>query len=281
MLSYQHSYHAGNLADVHKHSLLAILLASLQRKNKPYVYLDTHAARGWYDLRADSANKTAEYTEGIDLLWSRADWPDELLLYRDALASRNTGSRLTYYSGSPAIAANAMRAGDAAMLMEWHPQEFAALKSAMGAQPQITLHCRDGREGLPALLPHNIRRGVVLLDPSYEEKQDYDNMALCVAAAHRRWAQGIYVVWYPILAAGRHQHLLRRFKQLQLGDVWVSEVGFSAPDEATWQGLKGSGMLVLNPPWQLEEKWQRAEQWLSASLPRWLEARNSWLTPDR
>jgi 23S rRNA (adenine2030-N6)-methyltransferase len=250
MLSYQHGFHAGNFADLHKHSVLVALLESLNRKAKPWSYLETHSGRALYDLSDAQAQKTGEYRDGIARLW-QPPLPEALKPYLAQIARVNAGAALTHYPGSPTIAAGMAREQDVLRLMELHPAEVDALRQVFRDDARVAVHHRDGYEGVGALLPPNPRRGLVLIDPAYEVKDEYAQVVRFLKKAHRRWPTGIYAVWYPLLAANRWQTLVQELKDAALGPLLRSELRVAAEDCG---GMYGSGMLVLNPPWQLDRQ---------------------------
>ncbi|WP_299561001.1 23S rRNA (adenine(2030)-N(6))-methyltransferase RlmJ [uncultured Sulfitobacter sp.] len=247
MLSYQHIYHAGNMADVHKHSLLAWTLDYLTRKEKPLSYIETHAGRALYDLGRDEALKTGEAAAGIMLArdWFGSDHPYARTLER---TRAEHGSHA--YPGSPLIAAHLLRDTDRLHLAELHPAEHAALDLAMSPYP-VTCHLRDGFETAFALCPPTPRRGLMLIDPSYEIKTDYADIPRHIAKLHRAWNVGIIMLWYPILTSRVHlpmiQQLMGRHPQ-----ALRHEVRF--PPARIGHGMVGSGLFMLNPPYGLAEE---------------------------
>ena len=256
MLSYRHAFHAGNHADVLKHSCLAFLLASFKRKDKPFIYIDTHAGAGAYDLKGEWAKKTNEHSAGIAKLWQEAEkWPE----LSDYFGTINTlksehadPDKLRYYPGSPEIARQLMRPQDKLALIELHNNEVQLLRGNMRHDERIAIHHRDGFEALPALLPPTPRRGLVLIDPPYEQKQDYQQVVETLQQATKRWATGTYAIWYPILGRQRDhsQTMLRKIKQLGLNDVLVIELEVAAQEADL--GMNGSGLIIVNTPWQLD-----------------------------
>jgi 23S rRNA (adenine2030-N6)-methyltransferase len=260
MLSYRHAFHAGNHADVLKHAVETLIIEQLKSKDKPFCYLDTHAGGGCYDLSGEWPQKKAEYLDGIARLWpERQHWP-ELAAYWDIIATLNE-SELRFYPGSPEIARHLLREQDKLMLMELHNQEIEILRRHMGSDSRSAIHHRDGFEGLLALLPPTPRRGLVLMDPPYELKDDYQRVLQTLKKAMQKWSTGIYALWYPILGkdADRSRSMLELFKYAGFPSVLVAELEVAAqPDE--W-GMNGSGMLILNAPWQLDGQ-------LTALLPR-------------
>lgn len=259
MLSYQHAYHAGNLADVHKHALLAWMLDYLTAKDKPLTYLESHAGRGLYDLAAPEAVKTGEAAAGIARLEAGfpADHPYRRVLDR-VRARHGAGA----YPGSPLIAVNLLRPDDRIHLAERHPQEQVALEDAMRDWP-ARVHRADGFAKMLELTPPNPRRGMMLIDPSYEVPADYDGMARFVGQVARKWNVGIIALWYPILADARHAPMLAALEAAHPGAL-RHEVRF--PPARAGHRMTGSGLFVVNPPWGLADEGARLAA-LFAALP--------------
>lgn len=252
MLSYQHGYHAGNLADLHKHALLAWAMDYLTAKDKPLSYLETHAGRGLYDLGSDQAQKTQEAAQGIDRAitggWLPGDHP--LIGTLDAIRAVR-GPRA--YPGSPLIAAHFLRPDDRAHLAELHPGEYEALRAVAGF---ATTHHRDGFEMANALCPPDPRRGLLLIDPSYEVKADYESVPRRIAQIARKWNVGIIALWYPLLTDNRHLAMTARLA-VDHPDALISEVRFAPARPG--HSMVGSGMWVLNPPWGMADEARRLQ----------------------
>ena len=244
MLSYQHAYHAGNLADLHKHGALAWMLDYLAQKPKPLTYIETHAGRGLYDLSGPEAVKTGEAAQGIG---AHADWfgPDHPLTRARQIVTGVHGP--DHYPGSPAIADALLRDTDALHLAELHPAEHAALRGHLGRRAKI--HKQDGFALAHALTPPEPRRGLTLIDPSYEVKADYEAVPRHVAKLHRAWNVGVMVLWYPVLASATHRGMLRALAADHPGAM-RHEVGF--PPARPGHGMVGSGLFILNPPYGLD-----------------------------
>ncbi len=240
MLSYQHIYHAGNLADVHKHTLLAWMLDYLTRKDKPLTYIETHAGRALYDLNAPEAVKTGEAAQGIALIRPHLA-PDHP--YAQVLAAQDAGR----YPGSPAIAGHILRATDTIHLAELHPREHAALARAM---PSANVHNQDGFATAHGLIPPTPRRGLLQIDPSYEIKGDYATLPGHIRKWHRAWNVGVIALWYPLLKNKLHQTLTKKLRQ-DFPDAFLHEIGFKPARDG--HGMIGSGIFVLNPPFGLAE----------------------------
>ena len=247
MLSYQHIYHAGNPADVHKHALLAWMLARMTEKPKTLSYIETHAGRGLYDLGSEAALKTGEAAAGIERLETRldADHP-----YRRALAAVRAEHGPRSYPGSPLLAAQFLRPDDPMHLCELHPQEGAALSDVIGHRAKI--HAADGFDTAFAICPPTPRRGLMLIDPSWEVKSDYSRMPDVIKKLHRAWNVGVIALWYPILNDGRHRAMLAKLEGLGLPDTLRSEVRF--PPVREGHRMTGSGLFVVNAPWGLEDE---------------------------
>lgn len=245
MLSYQHAYHAGNAADVHKHALLAWTLDYLTRKDKPLSYLESHAGRGLYDLSGPEATRTGEAAEGVQRLAARlaADHP-----YRRSLDILRARHGPAAYPGSPLIAATLLRDIDRIDLAERHPQERAALEHAM-AGTGARIHAEDGPAMALRHVPPQPRRGLLLVDPSYEVKADYEAMATLLPQIARRWNVGILMLWYPLLSDARHRPILARL-EADFPRALRHEVGF--PPARKGHRMVGSGLFVANPPWGLD-----------------------------
>ena len=245
MLSYQHLYHAGNLADVQKHALLAWVLDYLTQKDKPLSYIETHAGRGLYDLAAPEAVKTGEAAQGVARLAARLR-PDHP--YRQRLEEVRVMHGAAAYPGSPLIAALGLRETDTLHLAELHPQEHAALKAAM-ADWGAHLYKADGFQTALALTPPTPRRGVMLIDPSYEVKEDYATLPRHIAAITRKWNVGIVMLWYPILTGGAHRPMLAALTAAH-PDALCHEVTF--PPARDGHRMVGSGLFVVNPPYGMD-----------------------------
>lgn len=242
MLSYQHAYHAGNLADVHKHSLLAWALDYMTRKDKPLTYLETHAGRGLYDLTDAAALKTGEAAKGITIA---ADWFADGHPYTLALATIRANHGPTAYPGSPFVAAETLRPMDNIHLSELHPQEFAALKANMASYGAV-MKQRDGWEMALSVCPPDPRRGLLLIDPSFEVKSDYVTIPDTMTKIHRKWGVGVQMLWYPVLTDGPHVPMIKALKTA-IPDGFVHEVAF--PPARDGHRMVGSGLFVVNAPY--------------------------------
>jgi 23S rRNA (adenine2030-N6)-methyltransferase len=251
VLGYRHAYHAGNHADVLKHTVLVQLLDYLAAKDKPFWYIDTHAGAGRYALQQGYAAERREYAEGIEPLWRAASLPAPLARYVGLVRAINPPRALKVYPGSPWIARACMRPQDRLWLHELHPADFALLdrEFAAGSVPARVLDT-DGFGGLKALLPPEPRRALVLFDPSYELREDYARLPETLREALRRFATGVYMVWYPMIPRREARELPARLAALAPGRWLRAELVVRAA-EAT-HGLYGSGVFVINPPYTLE-----------------------------
>ena len=250
MLSYRHSFHAGNFADVIKHIVLIQVLESLLKKDKPFEYIDTHAGAGLFDLRSGHAEKLEEYVNGIGKLNSE-DWP-ELASYFEVIKAYNDTGSLNYYPGSPLIALHFLRPQDRAWLYELHPEDIELLRNNIGNNRRVKIMCEDGLKGLLSLLPPTARRGLVLIDPSYEVKSEYEQVFTTVSKACKKFSTGIYAIWYPVVDRSRIHKMEQSFIGSGIKDIQRFELGLS-PDTSE-RGMTASGMIIINPPWGLFEK---------------------------
>lgn len=244
-MNYQHSYHAGNFADVFKHIVLSLVLQAMSAKSTPYTYLDTHAGAGKYDLPS-----SGEHTQGIERLWAqRQAWP-ELADYWSVIADINAADSPRCYPGSPALAHALARPQDSITLIEAHPDVARLLKAQWGKDARVHVHQRDGYEALKALLPPDAKRGVVLIDPPFEDPQEFRHLLRALRAALQRWPTGVYCAWFPL----KDKHQAQRFERSLRADfaakiLWTElRVG-----EITATGkLMACGMVIINPPWRLD-----------------------------
>ena len=261
MLAYRHAFHAGNHADVLKHLVLVQVLRYMNGKDKPYRYVDTHAGAGGYSLEGRYAQKKGEYERGIALLWERDDLPEPLADYVSLVRQFNPQGVLEQYPGSPAIAHMLLRPTDQMRLFELHPTEHRILESYLGTQRGVEVRHADGFDGLKGTLPPTTRRGVVLMDPSYEGNGDYGKVIASLRDALQRFAEGVYVIWYPQVQKVEAAELPRRLEALAPKGWLHARLTVAKPDSLGF-GLAGSGMFVINPPYTLHDTLAGVLPWL-------------------
>ena len=250
LLSYRHSYHAGNYADVIKHIVLVEVLEHLIKKDKPFDYIDTHAGAGIYNLKSEHAAKLQEYTQGIAKL-KPEQWP-ELSTYFSILQLCNPDGKLNFYPGSPFIANSFLRGKDRSWLYELHPNDAEVLLKNTLKIKGVRVMREDGFKGLLSLLPPISRRGLVLIDPSYEIKSDYALVVETLIEAYKRFPTGIYALWYPVVDRKIIDTLERRLARSGIKNVQRYELGIT--QDQFGSGMSASGMIVINPPWTLMKK---------------------------
>jgi 23S rRNA (adenine2030-N6)-methyltransferase len=248
VVNYRHAFHAGNFADVHKHVVLLALLERLKQKPKPLFYLDTHAGRGWYDLRAEDATRGGEWREGIARLAGRSAQSADFLRYLKA--THATGGAPTRYPGSPVLALDALRAGDRAVLIEHQPTEAQALKQSTLGQRNVAVVCGDGYAALKTYLPPHENRGLVLIDPPYEADSEFADAERALRLGLSRWPNGVFALWYPIKAGTQAQRLSAALHASGLRKLLRLELTVRPADSPI--GLNGSGLVIANPPWKFD-----------------------------
>lgn len=249
MLSYQHIYHAGCLADVYKHSILSILLTQLIQKERALSYIETHAGRGLYDLNSPEAQKTGEFREGIERVLERGVFPESHPYIKIIRKIENTYNK-HIYPGSAAIAQEILRSQDSIHLMELHPQEVVHLrKNIIG--DSVHIHHRDGYEGALAMVPPLPRRGVIFIDPSFEVKQEYQDVVVFIQKLRKKWPEGSIVLWYPVLEANYHERMIDSLLKAGFKNTYHNEMPFTHSLEKS--GMLGSGMVIINCPFGVDK----------------------------
>ncbi|RDI48581.1 23S rRNA (adenine(2030)-N(6))-methyltransferase RlmJ [Aquicella lusitana] len=268
-MNYRHLFHAGNFADVVKHVTLVALLASLARKETPFCYIDTHAGTGFYDLSSEFAAKNKEYEGGIEKVIQQDNPPDLIRRYLYCVHQINnkltssTFASLRYYPGSPMIARCLARPHDRIIACELQPAEYQALRTAFAGDKQVAIHHMDGFLGLKAFLPPHERRGLVLIDPPYENPDEFTRIAHALPTALKRWETGIYAIWYPIKEKSQVERFYRAIKKDLVLPVLAIEFTIF-PDLPNH--LNGCGMVVINPPWQFDTVIAETLPWLWKAL---------------
>ncbi|RXJ73002.1 23S rRNA (adenine(2030)-N(6))-methyltransferase RlmJ [Veronia nyctiphanis] len=279
MLSYRHSFHAGNHADVLKHIVQSLIIEALKEKEKPFVYHDTHSGAGRYDLHDEWSEKTGEYKDGIAQLWQRDDIPDALAPYIDVIRSLNDTEQLRFYPGSPKMGRTLLREQDRAVLTELHPSDFPLLLQEFRGDRQVKMFKEDGFGRLKASLPPKERRGMVLIDPPYELKHEYQDVVDAIGASIKRWATGTYAIWYPVVYRQNIDLITQGLEQLGIRKVLQIELGVD-PDSQE-RGMTASGMIVINPPWKLESHMQSILPWLQRVIaPETGHHFVKWVVPE-
>ncbi len=250
MLSYRHAFHAGNHADVLKHYVLGLVLAHTAQKDKPFWYIDTHAGAGMYSLDTGYATQNAEFEQGINKLISAKNLPQPLADYVAQIQSFNTGS-VALYPGSPAIAEKYLRSDDKMRLFELHPNDYKLLnENFQDFGKQVKIEMQNGFTGIKACLPPPPRRAVVLIDPPYEDKQDYQHVVESIKDSLKRFATGTYIVWHPILQRPEPEQMIESLMHLNVPDWLHVSMNIHAPSTEGY-GMHGSGLFIINPPWTL------------------------------
>lgn len=258
-MNYRHAFHAGNVADVHKHLVLAGILDYLLQKPKPLLYLDTHAGRGLYDLYSDEATRGHEWQQGIGALIDRPLTAPLLQRYVAIIrALQPDPNQLRVYPGSPVLANHLLRDTDRRVFIERHAEECVALRKALRQlhAPQLTIDDSDGYHALKQFLPPKEKRGLVLIDPPFEDANEFRVAADALIQAATRWPTGVYALWYPLKSGGLVKGFYAALKQSGLKKLLLTELWVRPLDTPT--GLNGSGMVILNPPWQLDEQLRTA-----------------------
>lgn len=251
-MNYRHIYHAGNFADVVKHLVLVLVLSCLKKKEAPFFVLDTHGGIGLYDLKAEAAQKTGEAAGGIGALQAHCDFSEHIKDYIKIVKQVN-GSKKTFrkYPGSPMLVRESLRAQDRFVTCELHPEDFQSLKRNLGRDSRVRVEHRDGYEAVRALLPPSERRGVILIDPPFEEPDEFSRMVRALREGHRRFSSGVFLLWHPIKDLAPVRAFYEDIKTLGIPDILAVSLFLRAPEDPAL--LNGSGLVIVNPPWQLEE----------------------------
>jgi 23S rRNA (adenine2030-N6)-methyltransferase len=263
-MNYRHAFHAGNSADVVKHSLLIALVQALQLKEGALTLIDTHAGCGLYDLDGDQALRTGESAHGV--LRAFADLPPLLIDYRAAVQAVNAGAETRFYPGSPRLLAQFLRPQDILILNEKHPEDARTLRRAMRGT-QAAVHERDAYELWLAMLPTRTPRGMVVVDPPYEQTDERARITSTLASAHRKWAHGVTVIWYPIKDRATHDRWKQHLSMLGIPKFLSVEHWLYDTDQPS--NYNGAGLFIVNPPYAFTQ-----------ALPPLLEALRAALAPE-
>jgi 23S rRNA (adenine2030-N6)-methyltransferase len=290
-VNYRHHFHAGNFADVMKHALLLHVLRALQRKEKGVLYLDTHAGRGTYDLAAarqgDTLARQPEWPDGIGRLWpDTPGMPDMVRSYVEAVRGfdrqqGNPEAAPRYYPGSPALVRQCLRPQDRMALCERHPEEFAALKAELGFCARCSVQEMDGYKALRAMLPPPEKRALVLIDPPFEAREEFADVAKAVDEGLARLPGGTFVVWYPLTGRAKTDVFFDHLRAQSLAPTVVVELMVAG--EAAAIKLRGCGLVIINPPWQFEASLGDGLDWLARRMAQAPGggAGCRWLVPER
>ena len=264
MLSYRHSFHAGNFADVLKHTVQSLIIEALQQKPKPFVYFDTHSAAGRYNLSDDKSEKTGEYKEGIARLWGRDDIPEIMQPYLDTVEALNPNGKLTFYPGSPMVAKQLMGNTNRLELTELHPTDHELLQQEFAGDRKVRIQKLDGYKALKAGLPPAQRRALVLIDPPYELKTEHNDAIAGIKESHKSFATGIYALWYPMVSRAQVNRFCEKFANQGIRNILRIEMCVKGDTDGF--GMTGSGMIIVNPPWKLAQQMQDLLPWLTKRL---------------
>jgi 23S rRNA (adenine2030-N6)-methyltransferase len=281
-MNYRHAFHAGNFADVHKHSALALVLLYLRLKSGAFRIIDTHAGSGQYDLHGPEAARSGEWHQGIEKIWQPREWgaARELIRpYLDAVAAYNPAGRLHTYPGSPLIAKGLLRDQDRLIACELEATAASALTAALRGDRRCKALTIDGWTAAAAYVPPPERRGLVLIDPPFEEAADFAKLANVLAVAYRKWPSGIYLLWCPIKDRQAPNGLARELGKLRIPSILRSELMLGPPRSGA--GLVGSGLIVANPPYTLARDLRILLAALCPLLSAEATATTDWLAPEQ
>ncbi len=283
-MNYKHLFHAGSFSDVLKHSVQIMLIKALQMKEKPFCYIDTHAGNGMYNLTSEAAQKTQEYTAGIMRLWrNRTTISDPILKeYLELVASCQPShcDAIQNYPGSPWFARQLCRENDRLVVCELHPEVYQELKQLFYHDKKVAVHHRNSYEGLKAFLPPKEQRGLVLIDPPYEKPGEFNDLIDLLAIADHRWPRGLYAIWYPLTDINKVNQFKNKLLAFSFKEILELE-WFLYPHDFP-AGLKASGMIMINPPWQIEKMIRPTLDELNAQLAVYPGSayRLDWLKKD-
>lgn len=266
MYAYRHAFHAGNHADVLKHTALVAALELMQKKEGPVWVVDTHAGAGLYTLNSPLVRDKAEWPSGIGKLWSLKETPAAVNRYLGLVREFNKSGKLSHYPGSPLLIQKLLRADDKLRAFEMHPSDIGPLQLALkGAPRQVKAERKDGFAQLKALLPPPSRRGLILIDPPYELREDYRHVVSAMRESLARFATGVYMIWVPQIARFQVDRLVRQIEGLKPASLLHATLTVRGPLK-DGLGLQGSSVLVINPPYGLEEALQEALPFLAEVL---------------
>jgi len=280
MFSYRHIYHAGNFADVYKHVILVGLLKSLQKKDSALYFQDTHAGIGLYDLHSPQAAKNKEYKRGIQNVLDADNPPKMVQDYFDVINAANEGSKLDFYPGSPMVARRLLRPQDRMLLTELNEKDHDQLKRGFFRDSQVAVHLQDAWQGMKAFLPPKQKRGLVLIDPPYELKTEVKDLVEALQTAYRKWPNGIYAIWYPVFEDNFDRRIARKLEDTGIRKILNTQM--LVRDAGDGRRMIGTGMLIVNPPWQLDEELKSVLKFLWQCLNEDEKGsyKVNWLVPE-
>lgn len=280
MLSYRHIYHAGNHADILKHITMSQICRHFIKKDSPFFYLDTHAGIGQYELNSEQAQKNKEYHSGISRLFSESAVPEAVEGLLEIVRDMNPTDQLEYYPGSPKVVDYYTRQKDKLHLCELHPNDYPLLAALFPLKRKANVVKENGFAAVKAMLPPPQKRGFVLMDPPYEVKKDYQFVVKSLEEGYKRFPQGTFAIWYPVLGRQQADHLLKSVKATNIRNILLLEL--NVRDTEKERGMAGSGMIIVNPPWTLEQDAREFMPFLSKTLAEDQEANYqiTWITPE-
>ena len=283
-MNYRHAFHAGNFADVLKHIVLARCLVHLREKPAPFRVIDTHAGLGFYDLKSKEAGRTGEWEGGIGRLLAvnpPSDVEKLLVPYREAIERVRAFHGESIYPGSPEIARGLLRGEDRLILVEKHPEDAQRAKENFAFDGRAKLLERDGYEALNALVPPKEKRGLILIDPPYEERDEFDHVVEVIRQVYRKFSTGVYMIWYPLKAGLPIDAFYRAMVGLEIPKILRIEQRVRG--ERAGEGLAGSGLLVINPPWRLKDEMTLCLGFLDKVIAtgEGNSVRCDWLAPEK
>jgi 23S rRNA (adenine2030-N6)-methyltransferase len=267
MLSYRHAFHAGNHADILKHYIFSLVLEYFNLKEKPYCVIDTHAGAGMYALHSDFSQKNKEFQTGITRLSVEQSLPESLSLFMTMVRSFNREKTVALYPGSPKIAEYYLRPNDQLRLFELHPNEYQTLLANFNKTnvKKTKIELMDGFKGIKSSLPPSTKRGIVIIDPPYEKKDDYQNVVNCIRDSLQRFSTGTYIIWYPTLQRAEPNQMITALQQLNVSSWLNVSMKVSTPSESGL-GMFGSGLYIINPPWTLPKSLEKSLPYLAQLL---------------
>jgi len=264
-MNYRHIYHSGNFADVFKHCILIMLAQSLLKKDNPIFFLDTHAGIGKYDLTSEVAQKTREYENGVARIYNLHNCLSTIQTYQNIIHAINAHTKaLRFYPGSPLIMRQLMRTQDYMILTELHQEDVKLLKHCFHRDQQVAVHLANGYQGLKAFLPPKHGRGLILIDPPFEEKNEFEQITTGLQIALKRFPKGIYMIWYPIKDPIEIKDFYKKLKTIECKDILAIELTISK--NIVNFGLTSCGLIIINVPWQFELELNPVVSWLGRIL---------------